>query len=56
MSDDRKNIDGDDAPEEDVKELMGSHDLDKDTAERAQELINEGLDEDDAVEVAEEGL
>jgi len=47
---------GDDAPEEDVKELMESHDLDQDTAERAQELIDEGLDEDDAVEIAEDGL
>ncbi|MEK7643273.1 MAG: hypothetical protein AAB372_02390 [Patescibacteria group bacterium] len=42
--------------DEDVKEIMKSHDLDKDTAERAQELIDEGLDEDDAIEVAEEGL
>ena len=35
---------------------MRERDLDEDTAERAQELIDEGLDEDDAVELAEEGL
>lgn len=55
MNDDKeKEID--DTPDEDVKEIMESHDIDQDTAERAQELIDEGLDEDDAVEVAEEGL
>ena len=42
--------------EEEVKEVMVNHDVDKDTAERAVELIDEGLDEDDAVEIAEEGL
>lgn len=41
---------------EEVKELMVEHDLDADTAERAQELVDEGLDADDAVELAEEGL
>jgi hypothetical protein len=42
--------------DEEAKELMTEHDLDEDTAERARELIDEGLDEDDAVELAEEGL
>lgn len=42
--------------DEEVKELMAEHDLDEDTAERAQELVDEGLDEDDAVELAEGGL
>ena len=42
--------------DEDAKQLMKDHSLDQDTAERAQELIDEGLDEDEAVEVAEEGL
>jgi hypothetical protein len=42
--------------DEEIKDLMDSHDLDEDTAERAQELVDEGLDEDDAVELAEEGL
>lgn len=40
--------------EEETIELMRNHDIDKDTAEKAQELIDEGLDEDDAVEIAEE--
>lgn len=39
-----------------TKELMTEHDIDEDTAERAQELIDEGLDEDDAIELAEEGI
>ena len=42
--------------DEETKDLMEGHDIDEDTAERAQELIDEGLDEDDAVELAEEGL
>ncbi|MDO8496236.1 MAG: hypothetical protein Q7S43_02165 [bacterium] len=43
------------APEdEEVKQLMEDHDIDEDTAEKAQELIDEGLDEDEAVEIAEE--
>ena len=41
--------------DEDVKQLMKDHDIDEDTAERAQELIDtEGLDEEEAVELAEE--
>ena len=41
-------------PDEDVKELMESHDLDKDTAERVQEIMGDlGVDEDDAVEIEE---
>ncbi len=43
-------------PNEEAVELMTNHDIDGDTAERAQELIDEGLDEDDAVEHAEEGI
>ena len=43
-----------DAPEEEVAELMESHDLDKDTAERVQEIMEDlGVDEDDAVEIEE---
>ncbi len=34
--------------------LMQDHGIDKETAEKAQELIDDGLDEDDAVELAEE--
>jgi hypothetical protein len=41
-------------PDEDVKELMESHDLDKDTAERVQEIMDDlGVDEDEAVEIEE---
>lgn len=42
--------------DEEVKEFMESYDMDKDTAERAVELRDEGLDDDDAAELAEEGL
>jgi hypothetical protein len=42
------------APDEDVKGLMESHDLDQDTAERVQEIMDDlGVDEDDAVEIEE---
>ena len=40
--------------EEDKLNLMKDHQIDTDTAEKAQELIDEGLDEDDAVMIAEE--
>lgn len=33
---------------------MDDHDVDEDTAEKGQELIDEGLDEDEAIEIAEE--
>jgi methyl coenzyme M reductase subunit C len=39
--------------EEDALKLMKDHDIDEDVAEKAQELIDEGIDEDDAVEIAE---
>ena len=42
--------------DEEVKALMTEHEIDEDTAERAQELVDEGLDENDAVELAEEGI
>lgn len=42
--------------DEQIKELTKEYDIDEDTAEQAQEFINEGFDEDDAVELAEEGL
>ncbi len=35
---------------------MEEHGIDKDTAEKVQGLIDEGLDEDEAIELAEEGL
>jgi hypothetical protein len=41
--------------DEDVRELMENHDLDKDTAEHVQEIMDDlGIDEDDAVELADE--
>ena len=42
------------AMEEEVKRLMKEHEVDDDVAEKAQELIDEGLDEDEAIEIAEE--
>jgi hypothetical protein len=42
------------APDEEVAELMETHDLDKDTAERVQEIMEDlGVDEDDAVGLEE---
>ena len=40
--------------DEETKRLMSEHEVDEDVAEKAQELIDEGLDEDEAVEIAEE--
>lgn len=40
--------------DEEVAELMQDHEIDKDTAEKVQELIDEGLDEEDAIELADE--
>jgi len=45
---------GDEIVEDELSELMENHDIDRETAEKAQELIDEGLDEDDAIEIAEE--
>jgi len=39
---------------EETIRLMEDHDIDEDTAEKVQELIDEGFDEDDAVELADE--
>jgi len=40
--------------DEEKRRLMAEHGIDKDTAEKAQELIDEGLDEDEAVELADD--
>jgi hypothetical protein len=40
--------------DEEIARLMEEHDIDEDTAEKVQELVDEGLDEDDAVELADE--
>lgn len=41
--------------DEEVRRLMEEHNIDQDMAEKAQELMNnEGIDEDEAIELAEE--
>lgn len=40
--------------DEEIRRLAEEHDIDTDTAERVQELIDEGIDEDDAVELVDE--
>jgi hypothetical protein len=51
--DGENNIEG--IPEdEEVQRLMQEHEIDEETAEKAQELIDEGIDEDEAIELAEE--
>ena len=40
--------------DEETKRLMKEHEVDEYVAEKAQELIDDGLDEDEAVEIAEE--
>ena len=40
--------------DEDIRRLMAEHKINEDTAEKAQELIDEGLDEDEAIELADE--
>ena len=35
-----------------IARLMVEHEVDEDVAEKAQELIDDGLDEDEAIEVA----
>ncbi len=44
----------DEPEDEETRRLMEDHDIDADTAEKVQELIDDGLDEDDAVEIAGE--
>lgn len=50
------NDDLEDIPEdEETRRLMEDHDIDAETAEKVQELMDqEGLDEDDAVELVDE--
>ena len=50
-----KDKDIEDLPEdEEVQRLMQEHGIDEDTAQKAQELIDEGLDEDDALEISQD--
>ena len=44
----------DEGPEEEVLRLMTDYVVDQDTAEKALELIDEGLDEEEAIEIADE--
>ena len=39
--------------DDETKRLMKEYEVDEDTAERAQELVDEGLDEDEAIELAD---
>lgn len=39
---------------EEVLDLIREYDIDEDIAEKAQELIDEGLNENEAIEIAEE--
>lgn len=56
MSEDQITNENREEIEEETKEFMVNYDLDKDTAEQAVELKNEGFDDDDAAELAEEGI
>lgn len=56
MTEDNLQESNNDEIEEETKEFMKNYDLDKDTAEQAVELRNEGFDDDDAAELAEEGI
>jgi hypothetical protein len=40
--------------DEETKRLVKEYDVDEDVAEQAQEFIDEGLEEDEAIEIAEE--
>ena len=40
--------------DDETKRLQKEHEIDEDVAEQAQELIDEGVDEDEAVDIAEE--
>jgi ribosome recycling factor len=39
---------------DEIKRLQKEYEVDEDVAEQAQELIDEGLDEEEAIEIAEE--
>lgn len=40
--------------DEDIKRIQKEYEVDEDIAEQAQEFIDNGLDQDEAVEIAEE--
>lgn len=37
-----------------MRRLMREYEIDEDTVEKARELIDEGIDEDEAIEIADE--
>jgi hypothetical protein len=41
-------------PDQELRELMDEYELDEETAQRAQELVDAGLDHDEAIELADE--
>ncbi len=43
-------------PDEAIVRIMLEYGLDEDTAARVLELMDEGVDEDEAIQLAEEGL
>ncbi|MFA5067686.1 MAG: hypothetical protein WC466_06615 [Candidatus Izemoplasmatales bacterium] len=51
---DEETTDDNNPEDEEIRRLMEDYDIDADTAERVQELIDEGIDEDDAVELVDE--
>ena len=44
----------DNGSEEEIKRLMEEYDIDEDTAWKAQQLIDEGVEADEAIELADE--
>jgi len=45
----------DEAPDEDVKQLMEAHGLDRDEAEKVEEIMEKlGLDEEEAIELMDD--
>ena len=51
------NQDNQEAPDQEIQELMESEGLDEDTAKQVQELMDEyGVDESDAIELIDAGL
>lgn len=51
---DEEDDDEEDEEDEEVNRLMEDHNIDADAAKKVQDLMSEGLDEDDAVDLADE--
>jgi len=47
-------IENENGPDEEIKRLMDDYDFDEETAEKVQELIDEGIDEEEAIEMVED--